>query len=69
MSNELITAEQAFQSMSRFLMKYYERSGRNGEVGLLLSEIQLLPDGRPADPAVWEDWLGAIRTVLADSAY
>ncbi len=54
--------------MSRFLERYYERAGGKGELAAVLSDIQTMPDGRPADPAAWEDWLDAIRAVLEDTA-
>jgi hypothetical protein len=34
----------------------------------LLGSMSLLPDGNPADPAVWEDWLDAIRRVKSEGA-
>lgn len=68
MSNQLLSEEQAFHAMSRFLERYYERTGGKGELAAVLSDMQTMPDGRPADPAAWEDWLDAIRVVLEDTA-
>ncbi|HEY3909379.1 MAG TPA: hypothetical protein VGM07_05755 [Stellaceae bacterium] len=66
-SNQRVSAEQAFQAMSRFLVQYYERAGRKSELAAVLSDIQTMPDGRPADPAAWEGWLEAVRAVLDDT--
>ncbi len=60
----MLSAEQAFQAMAQFLEQYYERVGRKAELAVILSEMQIMPDGRPADPAAWEDWLDAVRVVL-----
>ena len=51
-----------------FLQNYHLRGGKKGELAAVLSDIQTMPDGRPADPAAWEDWLDAIRAVLEDTA-
>jgi hypothetical protein len=50
--------------MAQFLEQYYERVGRKAELAVILSEMQIMPDGRPADPAAWEDWLDAVRAAL-----
>jgi hypothetical protein len=63
-SNQILSSEQAFQAMAQFLEQYYERVGRKAELAVVLSDMQIMPDGRPADPAAWEDWLDAVRTVL-----
>lgn len=47
-----------------FLQNYHLRSGKKSELATVLSEMQTMPDGRPADPAAWEDWLDAVRVVL-----
>ncbi len=66
-NNKLLSEAQAFHAMSQFLEQYYERAGGNIELAVVLSDIQVMPDGRPADPAAWEDWLSAVRTVLEDT--
>ena len=64
MNNRILSAEQAFETMSRFLERYFERTGANCELAAVLSDIQAMPDGKPADPAAWEDWLDAVSAVL-----
>jgi hypothetical protein len=66
-SNQVLSGEQAFQAMSRFLERYCERTGGKGELAAVLSDMQIMPDGRPADPAAWENWLDAVRMVLEDT--
>ena len=56
----MLSPEQAFNAMFVFLDQYYERTGRSPELGALLGELQLNSDGRPFDPAAWDDWLAAI---------
>ena len=64
MSNQILSTEQAFQAMAQFLEQYYDRVGKKAELAVVLSDMQIMPDGRPADPAAWEDWLDAVRAVL-----
>lgn len=63
---EMINEEQAYKAMFRFLEKYYEQTQAD-EIGSLLGSmnLELFADGRPADPAMWEDWQTALREVLA----
>jgi hypothetical protein len=53
--------------MFRFLEAYYTRGGKKGDLVSLLSDIQSIsPDGRPADPAAWDDWMIAVKKSLDD---
>ena len=52
----------AYQAMVVFLEKYYELT-RADDVGGLLASMQLTDDGRPMDPAMWDDWLEALSLV------
>lgn len=56
--------ELGFKVMFRFLENYYEMTGAD-DIGILLGSMNtsLFADGRPADPAIWEDWLDAVREV------
>jgi hypothetical protein len=54
--------------MSLFLEQYYQRVGGRGELSAVLSDIQIMADGSPADPAAWEDWLEAVQAVIEDTA-
>lgn len=63
---EMISEEQADKAIFRFLEKYYELTQAD-EIGSLLGSmnLELFADGRPADPAMWDDWQIALREVLA----
>ena len=58
----------AFVIMQRFIQRRWERTGKPPELGALLGDIAFLPDGSPADPASFEDWLSAAEAVLEHSA-
>jgi hypothetical protein len=60
-----LTEKQAFVAMFRFLDDWWERNGRPDEVGTLLGSLNpdLASDGGPADPAMWTEWLTAVRAV------
>jgi hypothetical protein len=67
MKKKLLSSEQAFRAMFVFLNEYHQRTAKKAELGDVLGDIQLNEnDGMPADPAAWNDWLSAIKTVLAD---
>lgn len=65
---EMISEEQAYQAMFRFLEKYYELTQAD-DIGDLLGGMnrEMFKDGYPADPAIWDDWKTAVREVLAAS--
>lgn len=63
--NVKLTPIQAYQAMFFFLEGFYSREGNSDEIGLLLSMMQLLGDNKPADPAMWNDWIMAVKRVLA----
>lgn len=62
MKSELTYLE-ALKVMNCFLEKYYEQTSSE-DIGSLLGDMQILDDGKTADPAVWEDWVNCIRTIL-----
>ena len=65
MKKKRLSAEQAFAAMGIFLEKYYERGSAEGDLAVLLGDLQLNEDdGLPFDPAAWTDWLAAIDEVL-----
>jgi hypothetical protein len=69
MNNQIIPAEQGFRAMSRFLEQYYNKIGTKGDLAAVLSDIQMMPDGRPPVPPACEDWLKAVRIVLKDTPH
>ncbi len=61
-----LNEKQAFLAMFYFLDDYYDKTSSD-EIGSLLGDLSLLPDGKPADPAAWEDWKKAVRKVFTTS--
>ena len=61
-----LTSHQAFLAMYSFLRGHYQRT-RAVDVSALLSSMSLLPDGRPADPAVQGDWEAAVQAAVSGS--
>jgi hypothetical protein len=64
--SQFLTVEQAYRAMLVFLEREYNIS-HSDELGGLLGGLQVLQDGKTADPAAWGDWLDAVRQVLGDS--
>ncbi len=58
-----LTQKEAFQTMIAFLEAYYEQTQAD-DIGALLGSLQLLEDGKPADSAMWQDWLEAYQSVI-----
>jgi len=50
----------AYQKMMAFLDRYYDLT-HTDEIGALLGSMRLLEDGKTADPAIWDDWIEAVR--------
>jgi hypothetical protein len=59
-----LSLREAYLAMFRFLERYYELT-RADDVGALLGSLALLPDGGPADAAMWSDWVKAVADVKA----
>lgn len=55
---------EAFQAMAAFLERYWQR-GRSEEIAILLGSLAAQPDGRPADPALAEDWNDCVSEVVS----
>jgi hypothetical protein len=62
---EKLTEKQAFLAMIEFLDTYYQQT-KSDDIGALLGGLQLLEDGKPADPAMWYDWLQSVEKILPD---
>jgi hypothetical protein len=57
---EKITIKQAYASMYYFLENLYHLT-KSDDLGGFLGGMSLLEDRKPADPAVWDDWLDAVK--------
>ena len=55
-----LNEKEAFVAMFYFLDAYYDRT-KSDAIGSLLGDLTMLADGKPADPAAWEDWQAAIN--------
>ena len=62
---DVLTVEEAYGAMYRYLQRHLERTGSK-EIAELLGGMSLLEDGTPVDPAVWSDWLEAVQDVRAE---
>ena len=62
---EKITIEQAYKAMFKYLENLYFISKSN-DLGGFLGSMMLLDDGKPADPAVWQDWLKAVKESVSE---
>jgi len=65
---EKLTTTEAFQAMILFLETYYEQTQAD-DIGALLGSLQLLEDGKPADPVLWQDWLKSSQSVILSSIH
>jgi hypothetical protein len=57
---DMISAKQAYLAMYSFLEELYSKYEFD-QLGGLLGSMSLLPDGSPADQAMWGDWLRSIE--------
>jgi len=53
-----------YEAMRLFLTNYWKRGGsKDDDLAQLLRWTDREPDDEPFDPAMWEDWLNAVREV------
>lgn len=60
-----LTADQAYRIMRLFLERQHRRSPAI-DVAQVLSDTQMLPDGRSADPAALREWLDCADTIVEE---
>lgn len=60
-----ITLRESYEAMFAFLQNYYDQTKADG-IGALLGEMCLLEDGRPADSAIWNDWISAVAKTISE---
>lgn len=56
---------ESFNAMINFLDLYY-RATNSDNIAVLLSGMQMNPDGKTWDPAAWEDWMESINAVIKE---
>ena len=62
-----VTLRQAYLIMFDFLEKYWERTGKPGDIGGLLGDLSLGDPSegkRPMDDPEYSDWLDSAKNVL-----
>lgn len=59
-----LTSSEALDAMIEFLSAYWER-GKSEEIAMLLGSLARQHDGKPADAAMWQDWIAAVEKVVA----
>lgn len=59
-ARDRISVGVAYQAMLVFLESYFNRT-KADEIAALLGSLNLAKDGKPMDPAMWEDWLEAVQ--------
>jgi hypothetical protein len=62
---EKLTLLEAYKAMLSFLDEYYFHYELDN-LGGILGSLELMPNNTTADPAAWEDWLEAVKRVLAE---
>ena len=55
-----LSDDEGYAAMYAFLEHRYNLT-QSDDLGALLSQMSLLPDGGTADPALWHDWQRAIK--------
>ena len=62
-----LTINEAYEAMYCFLESLYD-STKSDELGSMLGNMSYLGDGKVADPAVWDDWVKAVKKVKSGEA-
>jgi hypothetical protein len=55
-----LTLNEVYAAMFVFLERRYNMT-KSDEIGSMLGDMTLLPDGGTADPATWGDWLKCVE--------
>ena len=61
-----LSEHEAYLAMFAFLEHRY-RLTESEELGALLGSMSLLPSGGTADPAIWVDWLNAVKDAQSNN--
>jgi hypothetical protein len=61
-----LTVEEAYAAMFAFLENLYTLN-QSEELGAMLGSMSLLPNGTPADAAIWDEWLVAVEKSMSRS--
>ncbi|MCI5143731.1 MAG: hypothetical protein D3909_18805 [Candidatus Electrothrix sp. ATG1] len=58
--SDFLNIHTAYSAMFEFLLQYYERT-KSDDIGTLLGSMSLLNDGKPADAAIWHEWVQCVN--------
>lgn len=61
----MLTYEQSFAAMFCFLDKYWKQTCSD-DIGGLLGSLSIQRDGKPADVAMWNEWLSCCKLALGE---
>jgi hypothetical protein len=59
-----LTEQEAFLAMTLFVAQFASRAG--DDLATLMADISTWSDGKPTDPAAWDDWLNCVRAVKGE---
>jgi hypothetical protein len=62
-----LSEQEAYAAMFVFLENRYKLMDSD-DLGALLGSMSLLPSGGTVDPAIWEEWLAAIKDAKSGAA-
>lgn len=57
-----MTSKEAYKAMILFLEQFFERTGSD-DIAVLLGGMMLIDDEETMDPAMWNDWIKAVKEV------
>lgn len=63
--DDKISVKEAYNAMFSFLEDLYVKYEFD-QLGGLLGSMSILPDGSPADQAMWDDWIKCIQKVKGE---
>lgn len=66
--DDRMTVPEAYRAMFLFLEKEWVLTGKPDELGSLLGSMSTLEDGSPVDPAIWPQWLEAVKAAREGTA-
>lgn len=58
--DEVITVKQAYEAMFDFLENVFNRT-QSDALGVLLGGMSTTEDGKPADSAIWDEWMVCVK--------
>ncbi|WP_428029071.1 hypothetical protein [Ancylobacter sp.] len=66
--NDKMTIAEAYRAMFLFLEREWKLTGKPDELAILLGGMSTLEGGSTADPAMWAQWLEAVKAARESTA-